>query len=79
MQPVSISPVQFNRYLAANGIAPGELAERLALGDTPSIRYFVIHDTSSPETDPPGSPFPSTIDRPDWRRPLAHTGLEIQH
>jgi hypothetical protein len=48
-RPVEITPDQLHRYLSAHGIAAGDLTTAVAIGDTPRRRYFVIHDTSSPE------------------------------
>jgi hypothetical protein len=63
---IPITADQMRRYLEARGIDPGELTDRIAVGDTPDRRYFVIHDTSSPEIASAGDQFPSNIDEPSY-------------
>lgn len=48
-RPVDVTPEQVRRYLTAHGVAAADLTSTTALGDMPRRRYFVIHDTSSPE------------------------------
>jgi hypothetical protein len=48
-RPVEVTAEQLRRYLSAHGIAASDLTTTIATGDTPRRRYFVIHDTSSPE------------------------------
>ena len=61
-RPVPFTAARLERYLEAKGIAASDLTDRLVLGDTPDRRYFVIHDTSSPEIPTSGTVFPSNID-----------------
>lgn len=61
---VDITPAQVSAYLSAHSIAPGDLTSQLTAGDTPTRRYFVIHDTSSPEI--PGTSFPATINEQSY-------------
>lgn len=65
-KPVSFTAAQLDAYLARVQIARDELTDRSALGDAPSIRYFVIHDTSSPETATTDTSFPTTINDASW-------------
>lgn len=53
----------FDRYLAAHGIARGDIAT--AVDGATVVRYFVIHDTSSPEI-PEASGFPAGMDLPRY-------------
>jgi hypothetical protein len=48
-RPIEVSADQVRRYLSAHQIAAGDLTSTIVAGDTPRRRYFVIHDTSSPE------------------------------
>lgn len=86
---LSISRDQFRRYLNLNGISEAEIGGSL---DAPvsrannnasqaePARYFIIHDTSTPNLL--GAPFPNDIDAPSWEgnrlnrwligEPLAH-------
>lgn len=61
-QPVSMTAAQLQHYLDRNGIDAAALTNRVAIGDTPQVRYFVIHDTSSPEIASSGTAFPPNID-----------------
>lgn len=63
-QPVEITPDQVRRYLSAHGIAAGDLTSTITIGDTPRRRYFVIHDTSSPELA--GAVFPGSINEASY-------------
>lgn len=73
-KPVSLKVKQVQLYLDKNQISSTDLGGTLALGDTTARRYFVIHDTSSPEL--PNAPvFPTEIDLPNhWTNRL--TGWE---
>lgn len=64
--PFPFSPAQIRRYLEAQGIASSDLTDRLVVGDTPDRRYFVIHDTSSPEIGGAGAVFPPNMDQPSY-------------
>lgn len=46
---ISISPDQVMNYLRAENIRAEDLGGPIVTGDVPTLRYFVIHDTSSPE------------------------------
>lgn len=60
-RPVPMTAAQLQRYLDANGIDAGALTDRVVVGDIPQVRYFVIHDTSSPEIVSSGTTFPANI------------------
>lgn len=61
--PVSFKAEQVRQFLDQHGIEGAELGGPLVLGDSSAVRYFVIHDTSSPEL--PNAPaFPAEIDLP---------------
>jgi hypothetical protein len=62
---VTFTKASLGRYLTDNGIATTDITVSLNPGDAPDLRYFVIHDTSSPE-EPQASGFPSNIDSPDY-------------
>lgn len=70
-RPFPLTVVQVQAYLDRKQIRSADLGGPLALGDTPARRYFVIHDTSSPEL--PNAPaFPAEIDLPDhWTNRLS--------
>lgn len=65
-RPVPFTVEQVRRYLSDNAIDVAELTNRVVLGDTPTIRYFVIHDTSWPESIPAGSAFSRDINEASW-------------
>ncbi|HEY0147802.1 MAG TPA: hypothetical protein VGB70_02235 [Allosphingosinicella sp.] len=65
-RPVPFTANQIQSYLAREGIAVDQLTDRLAIGDKPAIRYFVIHDTSSPEIKSTGTTFPANINEAGW-------------
>ena len=65
-RPVSFTAAKLQRYLQAKGVASSDITDRLVLGDTPERRYFVIHDTSSPEIPTSATVFPSNIDAPSY-------------
>ena len=62
-QVVTVTPAGLESYLRRNGIDPGDVAAASA-GAT-AVRYFVIHDTSSPEIAEP-SGFPSNMDEASY-------------
>ncbi|GAA4803695.1 hypothetical protein [Lysobacter hankyongensis] len=62
-KPIDLEVVQVQRYLDRNAIGSADLGGPLASGDASTRRYFVIHDTSSPEL-PNASAFPVEIDLP---------------
>jgi len=47
--PIDLTKDGLVRYLAQIGAEASDLGGPIALGDIPAKRYFVIHDTSSPE------------------------------
>ncbi len=53
-------------FLDSKGIALAELSDRLLSDDSPTVRYFVIHDTSWPEFEHPVTEFPSDINNSEW-------------
>lgn len=65
-QPFPHSALQVRAYLEANGVSSSTITDRLAANDAPSLRYFVIHDTSSPEFQAPISDFPANINDSSW-------------
>lgn len=75
-RPVDLEVAQVRRYLDRNGIDTADLGGPLASGDASTRRYFVIHDTSSPEL-PNATAFPADIDLPGhWTNRLTGwTGL----
>ena len=66
LQPFPFSTEQVGRYLTAQKIERSEVSDRLVAGDAPGIRYFVIHDTSSPEIVCPAAKFPDDINASTW-------------
>jgi len=66
MQPMPFTTAQIEAYLRRERIDPASLTARLRIGDTPSVRYFVIHDTSTPKIPPPSQVFPDDIDRASY-------------
>lgn len=65
-RPVSFTPEQLRTYLRSQEIDPAALTVNVAVGDRPQVRYFVIHDTSSPEIASSGTQFPANIDQPSY-------------
>lgn len=65
-RPVSFTPEQLAAYLTRERIDVAALSGTLTLGDTPQVRYFVIHDTSSPETETASTTFPPNINEASW-------------
>jgi hypothetical protein len=53
-------------YLTRQGISADELTDQIKVGDKPTLRYFVIHDTSSPEIASSGTTFPANINEASW-------------
>lgn len=66
LKPFPFSAEQIDRYLKAQGIQRSEISDRLIAGDVSGIRYFVIHDTSSPEISYPSTTFPDDINASTW-------------
>lgn len=67
-RPVAFTAPKLRAYLQSRGIDPADLGGPIAIGDASGRRYFVIHDTSSPEE--PGTSandFPANIDSPAYR------------
>ena len=62
-QAVTVTPEELENYLQRNGIDSGDVASASAGATT--VRYFVIHDTSSPEIAEP-SGFPSNMDEANY-------------
>jgi hypothetical protein len=62
-RPMSVDVAKLRSYLQAHGIAEGDIGGALA-HDLTKVRYFVIHDTSSPEIS--AATFPSNINEPTW-------------
>lgn len=62
-RPIAVSAAQMSSYLRAHGIAD-QLTQGLASHTTPPVRYFVIHDTSSPEEA--GEVFPANINEASY-------------
>lgn len=60
---VGVDVDRLRDYLRAHGIAEGDVGGALAR-DLSRVRFFVIHDTSSPEIS--AASFPSNIDEPTW-------------
>lgn len=58
-QPFTLNPAQVKRYLQDSGVLD-QVTATVTAADKPSVRYFVIHDTSSPEE--PGEAFPANLD-----------------
>ncbi len=63
---VSFTPAQLRSYLSRNAIDPAALTAGIAAMDRPQLRYFVIHDTSSPEIPSNGTEFPANINQSGW-------------
>jgi hypothetical protein len=61
-QPMGLTEQQIRSYLQGENIAPADLSASLTAGDMGTVRYFVIHDTSSPEIQWPETEFPENID-----------------
>lgn len=66
VRPVGFTPKQLAAYLTREHIDVAALSGTLTLGDTPHVRYFVIHDTSSPETETASTTFPPNINEASW-------------
>lgn len=66
LTPVAINAAQLQAYLAAQTIDVADLSASLTAGDASQLRFFVIHDTSSPEIESAGADFPADIDLPDY-------------
>lgn len=76
-KPVEIKPEQLKKYVAAHKIAEDEIGGPLSQKVT--AKYFVIHDTSTPNYH--DKPIPTTINTPEWplnnferwkKMPVAH-------
>lgn len=65
-QKVPFSVKQLRAYMHERGIPVSSLSSDLRLGDVPAVRYFVIHDTSSPEIATGSTSFPADIDLPGY-------------
>lgn len=65
-QPVELSEQQLDRYLTANRIDPRNLGGPIRKASARNLRYFVIHDTSSPEIAEEEG-FPPDLDLPSYR------------
>ena len=66
LQPFPFNAEQVGRYLTAQGISSSEISDRIVAGDASGVRYFVIHDTSSPEIVYPSTTFPDDMNTPSW-------------
>jgi hypothetical protein len=75
--PVAITRDALRRYLASHHIAEADIGGPIT--NVLPAKYFVIHDTSTPNFG--GKPFPVEINQPGWRlnnleiweqRPVAH-------
>lgn len=64
-QSVSLSVDQLNKYLAAKQIEPMTIGGPISKGAAPDLRYFVIHDTSSPEIEE-AKGFPANLDEASY-------------
>lgn len=62
-RPFDLSDGSVAAYLGRRGISPADIGGALAAGDASHLRYFVIHDTSSPELSGVTT-FPASIDTP---------------
>lgn len=62
---ISISPAQMSKYLAQHDIQASQIGGAVHSVDVKRIRYFVIHDTSSPEFTT--STFEDPINSPQWK------------
>lgn len=65
-RPFPFSAGQVQRYIDAENIVASDLTDRIAVGDTPDRRYFVIHDTSAPEIESAGTAFPANINEASY-------------
>ena len=64
-KPIDISEQQLNKYYSSNKIASKDVGEGLVKGSATKIRYFVIHDTSTPEIDEKEG-FPTNMDKASY-------------
>ena len=62
MTPVGFTAAQLQALAASRGVELAEVTGTLAKGDASNVRYFVIHDTSSPEIQSASNEFPANID-----------------
>lgn len=62
-KPMDIDPAKLRRFLTDNGINPNSVGGAIAQ-DMTRARFFVIHDTSSPEIR--AATFPANINQADW-------------
>ena len=62
-QPISVDLVKLRQHLTENGISESAIGGTL-LQDTTKVRYFVIHDTSSPEIG--AADFPANMNDATW-------------
>lgn len=62
-QPMDITLVRLRQYLADNGISNPSIGGEVKQ-DVTKVRFFVIHDTSSPEIS--AANFPSNINEATW-------------
>ena len=65
-KPVSFTLAQLQAYLLSQKIDQAALGVGIAAGDSPNVRYFVIHDTSSPEIMTAETSFPANINDASW-------------
>ena len=63
-----VSPDALRAYLQSRNLLAALTASGSLAADRPRVRYFVIHDTSSPEI--PGRTLPAEIDSADYNRRL---------
>lgn len=64
-QSIDLTEEQLSRFLAANKINPTTIGGPIRKRSAPHLRYFVIHDTSSPEIAEEQG-FPANIDDPGY-------------
>jgi hypothetical protein len=62
-KPINIDLVKLRQHLTDSGISESAIGGTL-IQDTTKVRYFVIHDTSSPEIG--GADFPANMNDATW-------------
>ena len=62
-KPINIDLVKLRKFLTDNGIKEADIGGTL-IQDTTKVRFFVIHDTSSPEIS--AANFPANINEATW-------------
>jgi hypothetical protein len=62
-QPMNITPAKLRQYLADNHIGDSSVGGEVNQ-DVTKVRFFVIHDTSSPEI--PAANFPTNMNEATW-------------